>query len=155
MQRIEANEVGLDTLGHLDLYSGWRSDVFFHEVHHEVPTDVLYVEPRRVLFWDAEPDRLNSLKRFAHMLRWRGVAPLSETEAYDLSLRRALVGEVELPSMRRLRSLHAQAATYHREAAAGERVTRLGTSTARILFQYEPPTSKDLKSLHEYLLETR
>lgn len=154
VQEIVAQELGLDNLGKLNLYSGWTTPLGFNEVHHTVIARVLYVEPRRVLYWDAQPDRQNSPKRFAHMLRWRGVAPLSDPEAYHDSLNDAVaLHESSQPPEKRLSTLLAIAGRYQREAAHGQRITRLATSTARILFNYEPPSGTNLTALHSHLLD--
>lgn len=154
-QRLEASMIGLDNLGFLDLSSGWVEDIRFREVCHQVPTDTIYVEPRSVLYWDAESDRPNSLKRFAHMLRLRGVATLSRPESYHESINYALTQSVDRrwPSSKRIGTLSNLARRYHSEAREGQRITRLATSTARILFHYEPPLGDDLIALHRYLLD--
>jgi len=62
------------------------------------------------------------------------------------------VNAVTKPTVKIIDSLVKQANRYTEMTYKGERVSRLATSTVRILFRYNPSTGESLAILHDYPL---
>lgn len=159
LEKIETASLGIDNLGQLRFESAWKiSDRFLaEEIIHAVNTYTIFVEPEHVLYWHNlwgnNSDGLNSIKRFSHMLSLRAVPLLDSTEEYEESLATATASRgIIPPKQKRLQSLVKQAGKYIEITSGGERVSRIATSTARILFRYNPPSGEALVILHDYIL---
>jgi hypothetical protein len=159
LENIEAASVGIDNLGKMQFDSSWKATEmpYMEEVTHTVDTATIFVEPEYVLYWHnlwgRDADGVNGKKRFSHMLGLRAVPLLSSTTEYERSLTAATAScEVTAPTEKRLQSLVRQAERYTEMTSNGERVSRLATSTVRILFRYNPPTGEALAILHDHLL---
>lgn len=79
---VRHEAIGLENVGNLVLHLAWRSPKKLStDPHREwhgsglsLPLSEIEVTPNSVLFWDHEPGRSNSLRRFGYMLGLRADA---------------------------------------------------------------------------------
>ena len=87
------------------------------------------------------------------MLSLRAVPMLGSLGEYEQSLNNALDSSgIVPPQEKRQLSLLKQVDRYIKITKGGERVSRVATSTVRILFRYNPPLGESLEVLNEHLL---
>jgi hypothetical protein len=153
IKSISASDIEVDNLGKLKFYSSWTVPLGNNEVFHTVPVQRIFIDPERVLYWNGQADRLCNRPRFSYLLGVRAVAELISVEYYHDSLLESSYEQgFGTPPKRRLGSLMMLAAKYKENSSLVYPTTRLATSTAHILFNYQPPEGQPLADLHQLFL---
>jgi hypothetical protein len=160
---VAQEAVGLESIGALSVYLSWRAPKRMIQQHYrewhassvDLPLDEIAVAPETVLYWDSDPERTNSLKRFAYMLGNRALPHLIQGGNETGNIKQLIdnPGEYELPGYEHSREQAAEMTANYFEHHPGH--TR--RANTRLVFRYAPPTDIDSRrALHEYLasLET-
>lgn len=154
---------GLDDVGSLALPINWRMDARtarnrsisrpWHEEDLRLPLDVMSVDPERVLYWDNDPERENSLKRVSHMLAARAV-PLVVKGGNTMRNVVGILGNPETASTSGYelsRIMIARRVLAQLQTEAGQRSGHYRSANLRVIFRYQPPQGEALEALVDTL----
>lgn len=154
-------DVANGDIGSLYLFVKWRAKRAlvpkdfrrdWRESELLLPVEAAAVVPRSVLFWDYEPERPNSLKRFAYMLGLRATplalvkdgSPEALLSLLEVEEHSADVGYTE--SRLQAREMLAHHLASRAEAGFARR------ENTRLRFNYQPPLDKaSISELHAYI----
>ena len=157
---------GLDDVGSLVLPVQWRMDARnaqnrtlaarpWHDEELHVPLESISVDPLRVLYWDNDPTRENSLKRIGHMMASRAV-PMVVTGGNTMRNMIAHLGNRETDDMVGYgysRIALARRVLAQLQTEPDRHVGHYRSSNLRVIFRYAPPQGEALEQLASTLRE--
>lgn len=156
---ISRDKDGLDDVGSLVMPVQWRMDArreqsrslqrVWHDEVLQMPLEVVGIDPERVLYWDNNPERENSLRRVSYMLASRAVPMVVRggNTMRNLVDRLSESETADLEGYAYSRIALARRVLAQLQTEPGERKGHYRSANLHVIFRYQPPQGEALNTL--------
>lgn len=155
---------GLDDVGSLVMPLQWRIDARtaqsrpnrrrqWHDEELHVPLEAMKVKPERVLYWDNDPDRENSLERVSYMLASRAI-PMSVMGGNTMRNLLDRLGNTETAGVDGYsysRVVLARRVLAQLKVEPDQRMGHYRSANLHVIFRYKPPQGEAFEALVDTL----